>query len=1552
MMDAVAALEGRAQAARGRARAELLSQAALAAWLHHHDAPGALARYRAALEASPGFLPAQEGALALLEDPAARLAGALDEALLGALGEGAVDALCARAEARLDGDPEGAAQDLEAALARDPGCARARLLLPEALTRLGDLEALSQAAQAEAAATRDEGARACALRLAGLIQAEVRGDAAQGASLLRQSREWAPLHPSTEAALGRLAAGQGGAALAEHWRRACRRLPDGPARVAAAMEAAVAVALHEESPAEALEILLEAVPEGVDAPRALQRAAFELGAALGAARHPEGSPELLRRLALLLESPARRAAIYTRLGQHLARGLEALDGIEAERALRYLEAALEAEPGYLPALETLEGCYEDGAASLQGRELLRMRAEEAGRPEAMLRAARMTLEGLGRPVEAWTLLRRAVALSTEADLMGPESALDLIERLPPEAGDPRVLLEEARGRAPGAAAQQRLLELSLRASLGLGDEGAVMQALVALIELLPEERFYVEALAAMYHRVGARPLLEDMRRAEVHHAEGRDPARALDAQTSLARLAQLRGDDEEALRWYEAALLQRPGDLAAVVGAGRILVRQERWAELALVFEAELAVAGSDADTASLAFRCATLYERHLGDLGRAWESYALVRQLNPHHLPSLLGMIRVAGLRQDWPAWARLVEEWAQRERDDSLSGTLSCELAQAQEDRLGDLEGAARSFRRALERAPRLELARLGLARCLTRLGRPDEAAEAVLGGLAELDTPVERLDLLATALLLSPDELAATGALLREFPEHAPSLLAATRAALERHALPQAAAHARALRAVLVPGPVQEGVARLGALLERLCGPEDPQQPPPEGAHEGAWLLHEVALRREGRWGALAELLRRRAHQSLPLDQRAAWLCAAARALRLQGDPRGARALYEEALGAAPEHLGALKALRLLLEEGGDRDLLARLCEREGLLTADPALAVTLLLRAAELRRRHLNDLDGACLSYEAVLARQPDHEGAFNALREIYPMRGDYEALCALLERRADHLQDPEEAHRLLMLCGQVALDRLRDHRRAVRAYRRVLDFDPNYIQVWRILAQLARDDLRWRDAIEALTHVLQLTQDDSLLAHIHQDIASIQENELGDVVGAIASYHALLRYDPDRVSALRRLALLLQREQRWEESARVYGKLLQREKDRRKLIADLRALAEICVYGLQDPERAEQCLTQGLRLDPLDLDLHRLLIEQLSARGLTERRVAHLTLASRQFASAFLLHLPRPPQRDAALEGLLQLALWQQDPDRAYVLGAIARHLQIDSAPLGEAYASGALRGQPTGRLAPIPVDKTDATLPSELLLSFLHLLRFGDEALRRQHRPAALKDALLGRKTLLRDRDGRPGATLALLWPALFSLPDLPVHVVPFELDAPCVMTGEELGLVLSEGWLARMGRGEGAALFAVGEALAPLSMGVLGYATLEPELRLPAVAALVRRAAPAWLASDERATHPLMPAERLLKAIRVPDATLLPHALDLSGRLDRAGVLAQEQLLWRATRRLAITPVYAIDAVLAAVHERRGEPEVMDLLRFLVGERAAELRAAVLPLQ
>jgi tetratricopeptide (TPR) repeat protein len=582
--------------------------------------------------------------------------------------------------------------------------------------------------------------------------------------------------------------------------------------------------------------------------------------------------------------------------------------------------------------------------------------------------------------------------------------------------------------------------------------------------------------------------------------------------------------------------------------------------------------------------------------------------------------------------------------------------------------------------------------------------------------------------------------------------------------------------------------------------------------------------------------------------------------------------------------------------------------------------------------------MGDLVGATKDYETALRIDPTDPDAFRSLREIYSMSGDPRALYHLLSRRAEALDEPEECKHLLLIMAQVAMTQLSDPELAVRCHEQVLSLDPTHLQSCRVLAQLFSRRKEWKRAIRALNSVLELTQDERVRRHTLEQVATIYDRQLSDPANAIDAYSALLEYDSEGTASLRRLAELLHQAERWEPAARTYGRLLQREHNRDRLVADLQALAGICTHGLGDNEKAVQCLQQALRLNNLHLESHRSLVGLLRDTGETKRASAEVASASARFTAALLRDLGS----SVAVENLFEVAGWTEHEDPQLVVAAVADALGHSSSVGTDALRR--LEEAPRTTTRQIPFDLTDTIIPADVNLALLKLLRFANPIFRKLVGPS-MRQLGCSRRTRLSPKD-KSAVGIAARWPRVFGLP-LEVHAVPGTIHPHAWRTDKQAVLVIDEIDVERIADADPLFLFELGNAIAPMSMGVDAWVNAD-ELHVPLVAALIRHFSPTFLVEDELSADPRVDESRLGKMLAKHDySTVMGISLELSGSMDGAAIQSQRQEFRRAFHRLGLIPIRDPRRVLTHL-KRTDESDFRDALSYLLSARLASIRMSL----
>ncbi len=554
-------------------------------------------------------------------------------------------------------------------------------------------------------------------------------------------------------------------------------------------------------------------------------------------------------------------------------------------------------------------------------------------------------------------------------------------------------------------------------------------------------------------------------------------AAAPDVNARLAKIAQIRQLCEQklasrtlAFTWTLRAFDLEPMSSPLYLDVLRLAQEPEQWRDVAATFDKHLS--GDDAGMIDEATRLKLLRElakiasRRLVDPERARSYHRQVLTLAPDDHEAEQHLEELSIQLADWPELLASYRRRAAREKDPEERSSLLIEIASLQEERLVDLDGAAATYREALEVLPNQVQGMRALARIEEARGDWESLAEVLAMELGTLGPS-------------AAEAQARFDLMMRLGTLHEQTLEDPTRAL----------GYYRDALGVLGPSNSVRPQA-VGALVRYLPidGPGG-KVAPADRVHAARLVLpHLEASRNIGLQAVALEVIR------------AGEATTAAERLDLD---RALMRLYHSDLGdpAAAWQSG----LRVLLVDPSDTEIRSSLAVLAGQLGRDGEWAQQLAgaltsLRAAKaspaqirevatelaiVAHDRLADRTTAERSWITVLEVEPDASDAFDMLSHLY--RGDqrWADLRALLERRIEVTGD--EPVRLASLLELAALeeDILGQPVRAMAAHRRILEIypgpgsesqalhlGPTYLASYQALDRLYASGEQWQD-LEAL-----------------------------------------------------------------------------------------------------------------------------------------------------------------------------------------------------------------------------------------------------------------------------------------------------------------------------------------------------------------------------------------------------------------------------------------------------------------------------------------------
>ncbi|HEX2684962.1 MAG TPA: tetratricopeptide repeat protein, partial [Kofleriaceae bacterium] len=526
----------------------------------------------------------------------------------------------------------------------------------------------------------------------------------------------------------------------------------------------------------------------------------------------------------------------------------------------------------------------------------------------------------------------------------------------------------------------------------------------------------------------------------------------------IAQLAELRlGDIPRATdAWQRIAELE-PGSPKVAEALRRLGARAKMWEQLVVSLEHEVAAAPGPVQRTSVLKKMAQTYRERQIEPRRAIELYEQILAENPDDDPTL-----------------KALTELYEREGDDA---------------------GLAHTVRRTLDLEDRRAV------EAMRRAGKPADAPrEWPVAKRSERLTMLRRLANLYETRLADVDGVVyASSAVLELLPGDRDALERMERV-LDRAGDPRLEQtleyHAAASTSPAERAKLQKRLAKLAtarrddvAALDRWeqtlrASPADPD------ALAALSELYEAAER----WPELAQVLERLdGGRSLPAPGTPE---AAVRALALEryatvldrklGDTARATRAWHRLLELAPRHRTASDALVRLYRAASKWRELADVLGVQIALFAELALpddaerATAAAIDRAEILEDKLG-APGEAIKVLDHLIRElnPNHLGAHTALRRLYEARGEFDAAVRIAEREMYLAPEPQRKIARGLEIGLICRDRLGNPTRALQAFKRVLELEPDQDEALAAAADLLAKLGRWKEHVAMLERMLAL-----------------------------------------------------------------------------------------------------------------------------------------------------------------------------------------------------------------------------------------------------------------------------------------------------------------------------------------------------------------------------------------------------------------------------------------------------------------------------------------
>ena len=863
-------------------------------------------------------------------------------------------------------------------------------------------------------------------------------------------------------------------------------------------------------------------------------------------------------------SGEQRSALLARVGRWYDSKVS-----RADLALLAFQQILATDPASEQATEGLAGIYRRAQQWPELASILMARADAtASTPRARdlrVEAAELFETKLNDANRARDLYQAVLT-----DDPGHNRASEALARVAERSGDFQTLVKILEKRAESKRGVEKAEALEKVAEVyedSLNDLNEATRRYEAALAIDPSNLAALKGLDRIYNRTGKyRELLETLQRQIAVSATPRQKINLFERMAALHDEEFL--DHAQAAACLEEILSFDPAHDAALTGLVRHYRALDRWEDAVRLYDKHLNVTTDEHRKVELMVNRARTLAEQIGSPERATRAYEQVLERVPGHAGALEALAHLREVAGDSHAAMTAIEALALKAQTPEAKAEQWNRAARLLDAR-GDKDGAIERYKLALDAHPRDVAASAALRKAYEHR---DDAHSVV--SLIERELSFAEGDL-AKARLLS--ELAkiykrrlkelqkAEGAAKRALDLDATSvdaLVVLGDMAFEAARYLEATRFYESLVGRVAVLPKDDAVRVLVQFMEAIGKTSTSIAPPPlppsadgAGPESARSSRPEIPPINHPKMSAAVEALQKLA----PDDAEA--LTRAAHVVFEHGDPKAARAMYEE----------------LLKKYGSKISLTDR---------AD------IHYRLGESARR-AGDAEAALKPLRDAADLDPSNPLPLRALARVYEEKGQWEDVIRAKNQRLE-VASGQERFEILLEIGDVEFQKLSDRARAQKTYAAALEERPDDRKLLTKLMQLYSEEKDWAKLVEVVLRLADFVEDPRQRAKYMHTAAIVSQKHLGEVDQAIKFYERALKDDPNLMRALEELIELTSSKGDHDAHEKLLNVQLDHAKeahDREKIPQILDRLAELYRKFLNEPEMAVDAYEAAQAFDP-------------------------------------------------------------------------------------------------------------------------------------------------------------------------------------------------------------------------------------------------------------------------------------------------------------------------------------------------------------------------
>ncbi|NUM33286.1 MAG: tetratricopeptide repeat protein [Candidatus Brocadiae bacterium] len=273
---------------------------------------------------------------------------------------------------------------------------------------------------------------------------------------------------------------------------------------------------------------------------------------------------------------------------------------------------------------------------------------------------------------------------------------------------------------------------------------------------------------------------------------------------------------------------------------------------------------------------------------------------------------------------------------------------------------------------------------------------------------------------------------------------------------------------------------------------------------------------------------------------------------------GNQQKAIEAFQRVLEMEEFHEEAFTSLEELYRGQQSYDHIAQILEEKARSIQSPETMIHIHTNLAKIYEEHLSDVDKAIESYKKILEAKEDNKTALEGLHRLYEKKEEWQLLLEILEKEESWAATPHKKAEFSYLAGNLYLDHLDDKEKAYHCFQKTLEWNPNHCESLTKSSNLCIEKGDFESAARFLLKAAENTIVQSQKAQIYIQLGNLYRDSLQDNQESLKMYEIAMKIEPDSLVAMEALSEIYFGQASWQELEKVLAKILSLQEEKSHL----------------------------------------------------------------------------------------------------------------------------------------------------------------------------------------------------------------------------------------------------------------------------------------------------------------------------------------------------------------------------------------------------------